>query len=111
MTASVRDSAPPARLEVALGERSVVRLGWGESVVAQVLGNMVCAANGLAAIPIQISAGSIEGVGMLVDVPALLIPDAEVGSELRAWGLSLRSAEPLTLAWCSGSSGVASVGA
>lgn len=85
-----------------LRDGRVERFGWGEAGRALISGPVVVADNGSAAVPIDVTDGTITGLGTLVDVPHMLVRGLDTGDRLSIWRVAKRADEPLALAWLEG---------
>lgn len=86
----------------ALGDGRVERFGWGEAGRALISGPIVVADNGAAAVPIDVTEGTITGQATLTDIPQTLVRGLDIGNRLSIWRVARRAGEPLTLAWREG---------
>lgn len=78
--------------------------GWGDAIRGTVTKPVVVAAGGAAAIVLNVQEGTVQGEGVLFDVPLESVANLAEGDRLAAWHLARRSDEPLVLAWRGGSS-------
>jgi hypothetical protein len=82
----------------------LAQLGPGVALIGTVVGDVVTAANGLAALPIEAHSDPHRGSGIISDVPGPVVSQLQPGSKFRCWALGIRSVEPLSLAWRAGAS-------
>lgn len=89
-----------------LADGEVERLGWGDAIRGEVTAPVVIAAGNRGAIQMDVEIGTVGGAVVITDVPAEFVSRLDVGSGLATWGLTLRSDDPVTLAWRDGSSAI-----
>lgn len=91
----------------ALTDGVVERLGWGEAIRGVASAPVVVAAADRSAVQVDVEVGTVSGPAVVVtDVPTHLASGLGAGDRLAAWGLSLRSENPVTLRWRDGSSAI-----
>ena len=92
----------------ALDDGRIDRLGWGEAGRGRVVEPATISRSGRAALTLDVEHGTVAGQATIIDIPAIVTNGLARGTGVSVIGLSIRSDEPLTLAWRDGTSVLAS---
>lgn len=88
----------------ALTDGVVERLGWGEAIRGVAAAPVAVAAGNRSAVQVDVEVGTVVGPAVVTDIPTELVSGLDAGKRLAAWGLVLRSDDPVTIGWRDGSS-------